>query len=494
MQEGMHVVPASAFPSARQMKWIVVAMLVYFGARLFFFAISISPHVPPDEVTHFGKCEIFSNVFLLPANSEASHPFGLVTNIPWFYYWIMGKLLSLNFLGISDLTFLRLLNIPLAFGTVYFVWRMLRLLTDDRLTGILLVAVITNTMMFSFLSASVSYDNLTNLLAATAIYFFLAYFKERSVTMLAASILCQLLGCLTKNTFLPLVLILGIVLFIHEFKKLLSLPSALTTWLHSSGKRGLGLVFAIVLGLILNIQLYGGNYVHYRTLEPETYDVFSLEHALEYRLAARSYIFTAFREGRITMEQANEMAVQINHPGDRADTVNLVKNYEYYQQSGQKPIGRLFYAALWIRNMMESTFGIKAHLGIANHGLSFIPLAVMILLGGIAFLVRLRQSAADWLPQSMAAIAVSYGCFLLFGMNYPAYLEYNDVIMTVAGRYLFPVLGPIYVLFSFYLLRLFSNRKVRLGISCAGVLTFIVCDFPFFLSNVTSGWFTFSLQ
>jgi hypothetical protein len=65
--------------------------------------------------------------------------------------------------------------------------------------------------------------------------------------------------------------------------------------------------------------------------------------------------------------------------------------------------------------------------------------------------------------------------------------------MTVAGRYMFPVLGPIYVLFSYYLLRLFMGRNVRLGISVVGALIFVAFDFPFFLSNVTSDWFAFPL-
>jgi len=469
-------------------------MLVYFAARLLFFAINISPHVPPDEVTHFGKCEIFSKVFLLPVNSPESYQYGLVTNIPWIYYWLMGKLLTLNFFGISDLVFLRLLNIPFAFGTIYFVRRMLRLLTDDRLTEILLIALMTNTMMFSFLSASVSYDNLANLLAAMALYYLFAFFKERSATMLAASILCQLAGSLTKNTFLPLVLVMGLVLIIHELRNLRLLPSALKTWMHASGKRGLGLGFAIVLGLVLNVQLYGGNYARYRTLEPETYNVLPLKNAMQYRLAARNYIFNLFKEGRITVGEANDMAAKIDHPGDRADTINLVGNYAQMQQSGEKPAGFLFYSALWTRNMMESTFGIKAHLGVANSGPSFIPLAILILLAGIAFLVRWRPWENAWLPSSLAAVVLSYGLFILCKINYPAYLEYNDFVMTVAGRYMFPVLGPIYVLFSYYLLRLFRGRNARLGISAAAVITFIASDFPFFLSSVTPEWFTFPLQ
>ncbi|HYA13620.1 MAG TPA: hypothetical protein VEF33_04695, partial [Syntrophales bacterium] len=205
-----NAVQKAAFPSPRQFRWIAAFLLAYFGTRLLFFALEISPAIPPDETTHFGICRIFSKVFLLPENTSESYQYGLVTNIPWLYYWIMGKLLFLNFFGIPDLVFLRLLNIPLAFGTVCYTWRLLRLLTDDRLTQLLLIVAMTNTMMFSFLSASVSYDNLTNLLAVMSVYYLFAFFRERSGVMLLISCFCQLVGCLTKITILPLILILNI--------------------------------------------------------------------------------------------------------------------------------------------------------------------------------------------------------------------------------------------------------------------------------------------
>src|SRR6185369_3796018 len=437
--------------------WPALIMLLYFGLRLIYFAIGIAPHVPPDEITHFGKSQIFSHAFLLPQNSDASYRFGLVTNIPWLYYWLMGKLMLLNFFGIPDLVFLRLCNIPIVFGTIYFVWRMLRLLTDDRLTEALLIGLMTNTLMFSFLSASVSYDNLTNLLAAMALYYLFAFFKERSATRLAASLLCQLAGCLTKNAFLPLFLIMAILLLVHESRRLHRLPGALAGWLRSSGRRGVLLVTAIVVAGLLNLQLYGGNYLRYKTLEPETYHVLPLEHAMKYRLGARSYIFNEFKEGRIGVEKAKEMAVLVNHEGDRRDTVSLVENYAEFEKRGEQLLGILPYAAIWMLHMMESTFGIKAHLGMSNHGPGFIPVALFILTAGVAFLVRWRPRDMEWIPTCMALSALGYAGFLMYAVNYSTYQVYRDLILSVAGRYMFPVLGPIYVLASYYLMRLFKG-------------------------------------
>ena len=288
-----------SLPSNQLLKWSMVALLLYFGLRLLFLATSISPFIPPDEVTHFGICTVFSVFPFLPGNTPESYQYGLVTNIPWLYYWIMGKLLTLNFTGISDLVFLRLLNIPLAFAFVFYVWRTLRLVTDDRLTQVLLVVAMTNTMMLTFLSAFVTYDNLTNLLAAAT---------------LAASLVCQLAGCLTKITFLPLVPVLGSILVIHEIRNLPGFPAALMICFRNNMWRSSIVALTLLFGLALNIQLYGGNYFNYGTITLETTDVLPLESALQYRLTARGYVFKLFKEGRVSKTQAIEMTTRATGP------------------------------------------------------------------------------------------------------------------------------------------------------------------------------------
>ncbi len=485
---------SEGFPSARQFRWIVVTLLVYFGLRLLYFAITISPNVPPDEVTHFGVSRIFSRVLFLPVNSPETYQYGLVTNIPWLYYWIMGKLLVLNFFGISDLLYLRLLNIPLAFGTVYFVWRVLRLLTDDRLTQLLLIVAMTNTLMFSFLSASVSYDNLTNLLAAMAVYSLLAFFKDRSGNLLAASILCQLAGCLTKSSFLPLVLVMNILLLIHEFKDLPALPSALKGWFQASVKRGLGLTLAILVGLALNIQLYGGNYLHYRNLAPEMGEVLPPEIAMQNRIYARNTIFIAFKERRVSFEKAMEMASQISHPGDRAAAVYMIDNYAGRRSSEEQLMGPVAYIVPWGLRMLASTFGILGHVSMINEGPAILPFIALMVLTCLGILIRWRPREAAGLPTYLAVIAAFYGIFLLYAINYKTYLYYELFNLALQGRYIFPVIGPLYVLSCYYLLHLFRGRYLRLGVFLAAAVIFIGSEFPYFLINATPDWFALPLK
>ena len=472
------------------LKWATLVLFAYFGMRLLFFATAISSFVPPDEVTHMGVCRIFSRVFLLPENSPETYEFGLVTTIPWLYYWIMGKLLHLNFFGIPDLVFLRLLNIPLAFGTIFFTRRTLLLLTNDRLARLLLVVAMTNTAMFSLLSASVSYDNLTNLLAAMAIYYLLAFFRDRSDYLLAAAILCQLAGSLTKVTFLPLVLVLNLLLVIHEFRNLRSLPPALKCYFRTSGLRNLLLALCILVALGLNLQLYAGNYLHYGTLNPPMSTVVSQTAAMNYRLDARGTIFNQYKEGKISYMEALVLAGEIKHPGDKSDTFYLLMNYENMKRNPQLWMGPLQYSIVWFENMVGSIIGIKAHLIMEKDFRYSIPLYILTALSLLGFLVRWRPRQSGWLSPCLAVIVCFYAGYLMYEVNYDSYLNYGAAGVTLYGRYLFPVIGAIYILLCHYLLQLFRTGYVRGALALATALLFISYDFPWFLMHATPEWYT----
>lgn len=478
-----------SFISATFQRWAISLLLAYFGARLLFFALNITSFVPPDEITHAGISKIFSKTFLLPTNSPETWQFGLVTNITWLYYWTMGKLLHLNFLGLPDLVFLRLLNIPLAFGTAWFAVRLLRLLTNDRLTLLLLVVVMTNTPMFSFLSASVSYDNLVNLLAAMAIYYLFAFFRNRSGGLLVATLLCQMAGSLTKVTFLPLILALGILLIIHEVKHLTALPATIRHLFRTSPSRAGLATLVLLVGLGLNLQLYAGNYFRYGTLNPSMEKVLSTSAAMEHRLDARGKIFNDYKEGKITYMEALILAGEIRHEGDKADTFYLLMNYENLKHNPLLWLGPFDYAKKWFWYMVNSIFGIRAHLQMYKGNAWMIPVYLLLGLSVLGFIIRWQPQKGGWIPPSLMAVALFYAGFIMYHFNYDSYLVYGEPSLSVYGRYLFPVLAPVSVLFCHYLLQLFRNSYLRKGLALATVLLFIGYDFPWFLLHATSEWY-----
>ena len=464
-------------------------LLVYFGIRLVYLAFNLSSFVPPDEVTHAGLCRIFSKHLLFPTNSPQTFEFGLVTNIPWFYYWTMGKLLHLNFFGLTDLVFLRLLNIPLAFGTVLFVRKSALILTDNRLTQILVVVAITNTAMFSLLSSSVSSDNMLNLLAAMAIYYLFSFFKERSAKQLLASILCQLLGCLTKVTFLPLFLALALLLAALKFRNLSRLPTAVKNYFRVERREAWLYTLVLLIALGLNIQLYAGNYLTYGTLTPEMAAVVPPSSAMQYRITARETIFSRYTENKISYMEALMMTGDIQHPGDKSDTFYLLMNYENLKRNPELWMGPLRYSKVWLDNVAGSIFGIKGHLQMFKSPVYLLPIYSLLALSFLGFALRWRPRHSGWLPPCLAAIACCYTGYIMYKVNYNAYLHYGTPGVTLHGRYLFPVIGPIYVLSSLYLVQLFTPGKIRLGLALATILLLIVYDFPWFLAHATPQWY-----
>jgi len=474
--------------SATVHAWATRLLLGYFALRLIYLALCVSSFVPPDEVTHAGLCKIFSRVILLPVNAPDTYEFGLVTNIPWLYYWTMGKLLHLNVFGLSDLVFLRLLNIPIALATVWYATRLLRLLTRDRLTGLLLLAVITNTAMFSFLSASVSYDNLVNLLAAMAIYYLLAFFQQRAGSLLAASLLCQLAGGLTKITMLPVILVLNLLLAIWVVRKFRPFVSSLREYFAIRG-RAFWQVPLILVALGLNLQIYAGNYLHYGTLAATMPNVLTPELSMQNRIGAREGVFSLYESGKISYMDALQMAGDIKHPGDKADTFYLLMNYENLRAHPSNWLGPVAYAKLWFQEMTTTIFGIKGHLQMYKNPGHLIPVYLVLALALAGALLRWRPREQGWLTASLAAVSLFYAAVLLVKVNYPAYTYYGNPGITLQGRYLFPVLAPIYVLGSLYLVRLFRAGPLRLLLVLVTALLCLVYDFPWFLAHATSEWY-----
>lgn len=476
--------PASFFT------WTVRLLLAYFGARLLFLACAMAPFAPPDEVTHSGLCRVFSRVWLLPENSPETYQFGMVTNTPWLYYWLMGKLRMLNLFGIPDLTFLRLLNLPLAFGTIWYARRTLRLVTRDRLADLLLVAALTNTAMFSVLSASVSYDNLTNLLAAMSVYFMMAFFRENSPQLLAGSLLCQMAGTVTKMTILPLALVLELLLVIHLLRQRAAVLSAFKEYFRAPVRRLVWPLLPLALVFALNLQLYAGNYLHYGTLNPSMHEVLPAGVAMQYRLEARGLIFNQYKEGKISYMDALQLAGDISHPGDKADTFYMLMNWENLKANPALWLDYPHYLPRWLDSMMATVFGIKAHLPMHKSTRELIPFYLLLGLSLVGMLLRWRPGREGALSAACLAVTAGfYAWFLMDQVNYDNYKNYGLLGITLQGRYIFPVLTPIYVLASCYLARLFSGERLRVALALAAVLVFTAYDFPWFLAHATPQWY-----
>jgi hypothetical protein len=148
------------------------------------------------------------------------------------------------------------------------------------------------------------------------------------------------------------------------------------------------------------------------------------------------------------------------------------------------------YLSFWVKAMLHGTYGIFAHLPVPQSGIRMNMFRGLFLLAGLSFLIRWRPREAGWYPACLAIIAGFYGVFLMYVINYGSYLDSRATWLGLQGRYIFPVMSPIYVLLSYYLMHLFTCRRAQIVVFSVATMIFIASDFPFFLSFATHDWFT----
>ena len=459
----------------------------WFAARAGFYALRIHPSIPPDEVAHLGLVLAFSHAWLPPADSPATHPFGLVTTVPTLYYVVMGKLVWLNVFGVSPLLFARLANVGLGLLTVAVAWRAVRLVSGDPRVRVLFLVMVTNLPMFVFLSGSVSYDNLTNLLAAAASFQLFAWFTARRPASLVLLWLWLALGCLTKLSFVPLAAILLGVLAWCERRA----PGAPLRELAAALRRptpGLAAAAALLgLAVGLGAQLYGGNLVRYGRLAPPADRVIGLDAALQHRIFARNFIVSGYRRGELSRERALELADGISHHGDRANTLALLRRVDA-DRAAPQPRDPLRYAVGWSAQMLRSSVSISGHAVLNKPALDLAGYALIgaLALAGAAAAWRRREIAP--LTGSAAVIAIGYLLVLAVGVGWPAYRQSGAPGLVAQGRYAFPVLVPAAWLLAHHLLAAFPARA-RVGVAIAASAFLIWQDLPWFVAHATPVWF-----
>ena len=467
---------------------LILIAFGYFLFRLFYFAGNISPYVPPDEETHFGKCMIFSKALLLPKDSEASYSLGLVTHIPYLYYFIMGKLVALNFSHASDLVFLRLFNCILSFLTVFFGYKWIKQITDNRICHLFFIILLTNTPMFTFTGAFVNYDNLVNLFAVLSLYYMHLFFQKPETKHFLLCGVFLLGGCLTKTAFLPLIpIFLGIVCF-RKREHIRHLFEIIKNAARGSDNVEKSLTGLFIVMLALNASLYAGNLIRFKKIEPGTGQVLSEEQAMNYRLYARDRINGLYRQDKLTFDEAVKETEKIKNPGDRAHTVSLL---QISRQNKIQPIAvvdRVQYAEIWLNVMLQRTVGIAGHLVLPKSAYILACYQLIFIFAFLCFVRYFKPLQAGFYIVDAFIVSLFYSLFLMQAVNYSVYTNSLSLGTAITGRYLFPVMIPCYGIIAYYMVKPFNkpvNRTIIFLISCY----FIWGDFPYFIQHVTSQWF-----
>ncbi len=459
-------------------------LFVCFGAKTAWLAVNIGRGVFPDESTWLGISRLFSAHILPPSDSSASYHLGLVTHIPDLYFWLMGRILNLNVFPLSDLIFLRLVNVVLGLIAIFFAWRLITLLINSSAVRLLFMVMMTSTMMLTFIYGAVNYDNLSTLLAVTSLYYLSRFLRDHRYNDLISWAILTLAGTMTKNVFLPYAAAMAIVLTAQRWKTLWEI---MIRGLRSPLWINRFKLLALLTLLALNLNLYLGNMVRFGRLLPAMNMVLPLDACLQNRLFTRGYVEREFKNGRLDLLAAQRLALQIRNPNDRADALSMLMEARRVKSAPRTALmGRLSYSRSWLRYMFARTYGVAAQLSMYKKPGVIRLYYAFFLLTAALFCWRWRPGTPPGLGAPLF-ITLFYLAILMQVVNYSIYSQSGMMGLAITGRYLFPVLAPLYILLSYGLL----YRMPRWWQWTAGgtaALLFIYGDFPWFLQHLTPVW------
>ncbi|MDD2943818.1 MAG: hypothetical protein PHC51_12740, partial [bacterium] len=414
---------AQGFRYERQ---IVVLLFAWFILRAFHFVFITPPGLGPDEMFHLLVVDLYRNAErIFPySNSYTSWAFphidylrfGPMTRAPYLYHLILGKLI----VGLSESTFdfsvikiLRFVNVVMALVNVWVFRGVSAKMLNDSRARVLAFAIYTNLMMFTFLSSVVSYDNLTNLIAITTLYFLVGIFEEVTVRRILLILITILLGTLVKTSFLPFCLAVFIVMVLALYRSKGG-NCRLTVSLTSVDRILVVIVSCLV---VLNVEFYLSNIIFYGSISPSCSVIYNGDDCL------------------------GHYAYEKRRAAYHGEAIAFARD------------GLGSYAVKWVEYNIKTIFGIKGVVYLLPDSTVFFLLWLC-----ASFSLALKYRKLNFGKQSILGIAVVYSLFLLLNVNYPYYLETGRIDFAINGRYLFVVHGIFVCLMSGAMVEVCPNR------------------------------------
>lgn len=410
---------------------LLALLLIIFLAYSIFVALNLKTGIIPDEPAHFIFSKHFSTTAGIPADVPETYSTGwYIEQNPFLYYWINGRIIDLVELvspTASDQTLLgvlRLFNSLYSLGTILFCYLLSKEIIKNRWWQLLPVFLLTNTLMFVFLSGGVNYDNLANMFCMAGLLYLARVFNGKdflSNSMLWMIFIC--LGALTKYTVLPLALFMffaWLFFTIKNRKSIFPLPN--WNW----KKVVLGIL--LLLLLIGNGAIYGYNLVVYQSIRPHCADL----------LTASQCALSPY--------DARLEKYALDHKLTISESIS---------QGYPDPIA--YFLDTWIPHMFYRIFGILGH----KFYFPYVLTTFYRLLFYWMILLAVRYGRrTSYSVYSLLAIFLLYA-LTLFIDNYNNELVYGFQQIAMQGRYIFPVIGTAYVLFA-KLLEKVPNKPVQI--------------------------------
>ena len=203
-----------------QKKKINIQNIIFYIILLFFLvftgylAFTVKMGVSSDSWYHLRVSQAYEDTLTVPENTPETYKWRDLEHQPYLYFWINGRVLNLNEITFqfNEVILLRVVEIIYSFFTLYGTYLLSKEFFKKNWLRLLPVFLLSNTLMFVFLSSSINYDNMANMFSVFAILFFVKALKDKGNwknIFLMLIFIC--LGGLTKYTFLPLAFILVVL-------------------------------------------------------------------------------------------------------------------------------------------------------------------------------------------------------------------------------------------------------------------------------------------
>lgn len=436
-------------------KVVISGCFVLFFAQATYFALNIKENLPPDEFYHVRLSQIYSKSIGIPRNSEETYFLGEIAHVPFLYHWLGGRLINIKNTIIptfDDFLVLRLFSVVTGVLNLFLAYKIIQLITKKKLVHCLFLIMLSNTLMFVFISGSASYDPLSICFPLLTIYLGLKLFRVHSINVFIFFVISILLGAITKVTFLPFALVSVFFLLIHEFKFRKDYLGQIKNSF-SSKKSTYFIILSLLLGsflLFIVCDLYITNLNSYKSVRPDCEVVMGTENCMK------------------NMEYKNYYELETNAPPKE----ERLKLYWYIPH--------------WINLILDRTYGIFTDSKMMLSYKELMSYFLCLVMSIVLFIRLFDKKQIEHVYFSVLIIV--YLLVLIVFTNYQMYLSNGIIHAAVQGRYIFPILVPIYALASLSLLSL-KNKYLKITIFLIVSGIFINGNIPFFIKNATEGWF-----
>jgi hypothetical protein len=435
-------------------------MLVVFIACSMFFVIKLHRAIIPDEPKHLTLSVHFATTLGIPADVPETYALGFIAHRPFLYYWLNGRVLNAVELFIPDLSDRRQLVILRLVGTLYstlsviFCYLLSKEIFADRWWQILPPFLLTNTLMFVFLSGGVQYDNLTNLCVSAGIYFLMRVlngkpFYENSLYWL----LSMSAGGLTERKALPVALISVMIWFWFIMKNRSQIdfrPKWSWYWM--------SLTAVVIFLFALNFSIWGINLIKYQAFKPACIEILTEVQCQHSPIERRNKI----------LRLPEKLTFQDIIAGDYPDPLRYFTDY-------------------WTFSMLKRIYGIMGHKAyFPNLTITFFRLLII----WIVF-TAIRYWKLPSYQIGCLTVLFIFHTIVLLEKNYSDELVTGFRHVAIQGRYIFPVIGAAYVVMVYYISQI-QNSILRRVTVLYTILIFLWGGALFLLIDLPSdlaGWF-----